>query len=62
MEYGRIVGESTSVGGRSGGSGDVTGQIMDAVSDAADQVAALPPEMLVVLAVVAVIGLMIFRR
>ncbi|MGD8485007.1 MAG: hypothetical protein PVG27_01260 [Chloroflexota bacterium] len=61
MEYGRIVGESTRVGGGSGG-GDVTGRVMDTLSDAVDQIATLPPEVLIGAAVVAVIGLVFFRR
>lgn len=62
MGYGRIVGESTGVGGGRRGSGDVTGQVMDAVSDAIDQVASLPPEILITMAVVAVIALALLRR
>jgi hypothetical protein len=63
MEYGRIVGESTGVaGGRGGGGRDVTGQVMDAVSDVVDQVASQPPEILIAVAVVAVIALMLLRR
>jgi hypothetical protein len=62
MEYGRIVGESTGTAGRGGGTGDVTGQVMDAISDAIDQVASLPPEVLVAGAVLALIALVFFRR
>lgn len=63
MEYGRIVGESTGFGGgRGGGTGDITGQIMNALEDAADQVMALPPPVLIALVVVAIIGLVVFRR
>ena len=63
MEYGRIVGESTRFGGGSGGGGgDVTGRVMDTLSDAVDQIATLPPEVLIGAAVVAVIGLVFFRR
>jgi hypothetical protein len=61
MEYGRIVGESTGVAG-GGGSGDITGQVMNAIEDAVDQVAALPPPVLIALVVVAIIGLIVFRR
>ena len=61
MEYGRIVGESTGVaGGR--GSGDITGQVMNALEDAVDQVASLPPPVLIALVVVVIIGLVVFRR
>ena len=63
MEYGRIVGESTGVGGgRGGGSGDITGQVMNALEDAADQVMSLPPPVLIGLVAVVIIGLVIFRR
>ncbi len=63
MEYGRVVGESTGIGsGRGGGSQDVTGQVMDAVSDAVDQVASLPPEVLVAIAIGAIVALVLFRR
>ena len=63
MEYGRVVGESTGVaGGRGGGSRDVTGQVMDAVTDAIDQVAALPAEVLIGATIVAVVLLVLFRR
>lgn len=64
-EYGRIVGEGSGVGSRGGGggSGDVTGQVMSAVSDAIDQVAALPTEVLVLIAAFALIaGMLFFRR
>ena len=62
MEYGRIVGESTGIGGGGGGDRDVAGQVMDAVSDVADQVASLPPEILVGLVAVIVIGSILLRR
>lgn len=61
MEYGRVVGESTGIGG-GGGGGDVTGQIMDALADAADQVASQPPEILIGAAIVAIIGVVLLRR
>ena len=63
MEYGRIVGESTGVaGGRGSGSGDVTGRVMDAVSDVVDQVASQPPEILIAIAVAALVALVLLRR
>jgi hypothetical protein len=62
MEYGRVVGESTGFSGGGGGSGDITGQLMDAVSGAVDQVMSQPPEILLGIAVVALIGLVIIRR
>ena len=55
-EYGRIVGEGTGVGGRSGGSGDVTSQIMAAVGDIVDKIASQPPEILLGVAAVMIIG------
>jgi hypothetical protein len=55
-EYGRIVGEGTGMGGRGGGSNDLTGQVMATISDLADRIASLPPEVLVGLAVVILIG------
>ena len=63
MEYGRIVGESGRIagGGRSQDR-DLTGQVMDAVSDAMDQIASLPPEFLIVATVVAIVGLVFLRR
>ena len=61
MEYGRIVGESSGVA-RGGRGGDITGQVMDALGDAVDQVASLPPPVLIGLAVMGVIGLVFFRR
>ena len=55
-EYGRIVGQGTGVGGRSGSSGDVTSQIMAAVSDVVERIASQPPEILLGLAAVVIIG------
>jgi hypothetical protein len=62
MEYGRIVAESTGMAGGGGGDRDLAGQVMDAVSDVADQVATLPPEMLVGLVAVIVVGSILLRR
>ena len=61
MEYGRVVGETTGIGG-GGGGGDVTGQIMDALTDAADQVAAQPPEVLIGATIAILIGVVLLRR
>ncbi|HET7677023.1 MAG TPA: hypothetical protein VFK38_04155 [Candidatus Limnocylindrales bacterium] len=63
VEYGnagRVANEAT--GG--GGSGRVGagGSPMDLISDAVDRVASLPPEQLILFAVVALVGLFIFRR
>ncbi len=62
MEYGRVVGESTGVGGGRGTSGDVTGQVMDAISDAVDQVASLPPEVLIGATIAILIAVVLLRR
>ena len=59
MEYARVVGQST---GARGGGGDITGQVMDAISDAVDQVATLPAEVLVGAAIAALVVLLLLRR
>jgi hypothetical protein len=61
MEYARVVGQSTGVAG-GGGSGDITGQVMDAISDAVDQVSTLPAEVLVGAAIAALVVLLLIRR
>jgi len=62
-EYGRIVGQSTGVSGGGGGRGDLTGEVMAAVSGAIDQIASQPPEVLLgLVAVVLVVGMLVFRR
>ena len=63
MEYGRVVGESTGTAGVGRVCrGDLPGQIMNAVSDAIDQVASLPIEVLVGAAIVGVVLLVLIRR
>ena len=63
-EYGGTIRQSTGVGGGPrGGSRDLGGEIMDAVADAVDQIASLPPEVLLALLGIALIaGLVRFRR
>ena len=61
MEYGRVVGESTGIGG-GGGSGDITGQVMNALESAVDEIASLPPPVLIALVAVVLIGLIFFKR
>jgi hypothetical protein len=61
MEYGRVVGESTGIGG-GGGSGDITGQVMNALENVVDEVASLPPPVLIAIVAVALIGLIFFKR
>lgn len=66
VEYGRTVGEGTeAAGGGSGGSGGVTdvgASAIGAAADAIDRVASLPPEMLLLLAVVVLVGFVVLRR
>jgi hypothetical protein len=63
MEYGQVVGRSTGVGGGGGGgSGDITAQVMDALENAAEEIAALPPAVLIALVAVVIIGLIFFKR
>ena len=59
MEYGRVVGESTGIGG-GGGSGDITGQVMNALESAVDEIASLPPPVLIAVVAVVIIGLVFF--
>lgn len=61
MEYGRVVGQSTGVAG-GGGSGDITGQVMNALENAVEQIASLPPPVLIALAAVVIIGFVFFKR
>ena len=56
-EYGRIVGESSgAVGGGSGGSSDLGGDVMGAFSDLLDQVATLPAEVLILIVAAVMVG------
>jgi len=57
-EYGRVVGESSgAVGGiGDGGSSDLGGDVMGALSDLVDQVVTLPTEIMVVVIAVVVVG------
>lgn len=58
-EYGRVVSQGSGTGGGLGGGGDVT----DIVSDIVARVAAQPPEILLaILAIVIVGGWLILRR
>jgi hypothetical protein len=68
VEYGNAVDQGTSHAGDrgsagfGGGSTDVGAGAMNFVTDTVDQVAALPPEMLVLLAVVILAGLYVLKR
>jgi hypothetical protein len=67
VEYGNGVGTVTGVangagGGGNGGSMDVGAQATHFVNDAAHTISTLPPEALVAIAIVIILGLMILRR
>ncbi len=66
VEYGHGVGQVSGAGGggggQRGGSGDVGAQAVELVTDTVDRIAALPPEMLLVLAVVILAGLVVLKR
>jgi hypothetical protein len=62
-EYGRIVGESSRVGGGGGGgSHDLAGQVLATLSDAVDQVLAVPPEILLAIVAVIIVGWILLKR
>ena len=61
LEYGRTTGGASGIG-TSGTSDDITGNVTDVIVDAIDQLASLPPEMLVTGVIVAVIGAVLFFR
>jgi hypothetical protein len=61
-EYGRVVGQGSGLGGRSGQT-DLTGQVMAAISDVVDTIAAQPPEILLGLAALIIgLGWLLMRR
>ena len=64
VEYGNGVGQvAGGSGGRVGGGGaDWGGQIVHFVTDSVDKISALPPETLLLIAVVAIIGLVVLKR
>ena len=66
VEYGNAVDQGSKAAGQGsgggGGSTDVGAGAMSFVSDSVDQVAALPPEMLLLLAVVILAGLFVLKR
>jgi len=64
VEYGQGVGQATGVagGGSGGGSTDVGASAIGFVNDVADQIAALPPEGLLLLVVAIFVGLIFLRR
>jgi len=67
VEYGNGVGTATKVanggsGGGGGGSMDVGAAAGNFVHDAANTISALPPEALVAIAIVIILGLLVLRR
>ena len=62
-EYGQGVGQATGVaGGSGGGSTDAGSAVVGFFTDVADQVAALPPEGMILLVVVIFAGLVFLKR
>lgn len=64
-EYGRIVGETSGQGGggtAGRGTTDIGASAADFVFNAVDRVAALPPEGLVLLAVIVLASLVVLKR
>lgn len=70
IEYGHGVGEVSGRAtggegnpvGNGGGSGDVGGAAVDALSGAVDRVAALPPEQLLLAGIMVLAGLVVLKR
>lgn len=64
VEYGNGVGQvAGGSGGKVGnGGGDLGGQFVNFVTDSVDRISALPPETLLLIAVVAIVGLVVLRR
>jgi hypothetical protein len=64
VEYGNGVGHvAGGSGGRVGtGGGDVGAQIANFVTDSVHKISTLPPETLVLIVVVAIVGLVVLKR
>jgi hypothetical protein len=69
VEYGNAIDQSTGQAGGAGGGGlggggprDLDGAAVDFISDSVDKIAALPPEMLLLLAVLVLAGLYVLKR
>jgi hypothetical protein len=64
VEYGNGVGQvAGGSGGKLGhGGGDLGGQVVNFVTDSVHKISALPPETLLLIAVVAIVGLIFLRR
>jgi hypothetical protein len=66
-EYGRVVGQGSetargTAGKSGGGVTDLGGDVVGTIGNAIDQVAALPPEVLLLLAAAVLIGFVVLRR
>jgi hypothetical protein len=64
VEYGNGVGQVAggSGGGPGGGGGDLGGQLVDFVTNSVDRISALPPETLLLIVVVAIVGVFVLKR
>ncbi len=64
LEYGQGVGQATGVAGGGGGGGtqDIGANAMAFVSNAVDTVSSLPPETLLLIVVLILLGLIVLRR
>jgi hypothetical protein len=64
VEYGNGVGQvAGGSGGKVGtGGGDLGAQFVNFVTDSVDRISALPPETLLLIAVVVIVGLVVLRR
>jgi hypothetical protein len=64
LEYGQGVGQATGVagGGGAGGSQDLGAAASQFVTNAVDTISTMPPEMLLAMVVVILLGLIMLRR
>jgi hypothetical protein len=64
LEYGQGVGQATGVagGGSAGGTQDVGAAASQFVNNAVNTISTMPPEMLLAIVVVLVLGLIVLRR
>jgi hypothetical protein len=64
VEYGNGVGQVAggSGGKLGGGGGDLGGQFVNFVTDSVHTISALPPETLLLIAIVAIVGLFVLKR
>ena len=64
VEYGNGVGQvAGGSGGKVGnGGGDLGGQFVNFVTDSVHKISALPPETLLLIVIVAIVGLIVLKR